>query len=604
MEDVVKLRPLLTRLLPSLVALPLILGGQPTLASDAGAWSHVGPTTGVLSVAIDPADASLVYAGGPGGVWKSTDGGGTWRQISTTALGHKLGVDPFAANTLYATAPAGPSGGGDQTDSLLRESQDGGATWATVYQVTGTSGAGQSAILDIVADPNRQGALFLALADVNPCCAQVARSLDGGHSWALILPPNIGAGGLITAEASSVAMLTGTAGLLDVGIISYHSGEVMETGNAYATPMPTWASLPAPPPTLTGPSLLALAGDTAHHSLYSVWTLLGVSELARYDNAGAAMSLRGNLPLSTGGQPPQIDAIAINQQQPNWLYAAMTRTPQTQNASQQRGIFATPDAGRTWLALPALDQHIQQLVLAVPTHILYAVTAGGLYRLTITWPVAAPFAGYYQQTDGLRLLGSAISPQMTVNGYPSQYFEKARLEDHSAEHVPANWRFMDGLLVDELQQAGASLPIGGDVSALTYSSLHGLADPGKRVPPPPGYSGGGAMALADGSAFVPFTANLSGAPGHLVAAPFWRYLQRSDLFPGGWLHDVGLPISEAVTVQVTKDLPAGPVQRTITVQAFQRTILTDDPQNPPAWQVERANTGTDYRKAFPARVGP
>lgn len=596
-------RQVYTWLLPPLVALPLFFGGQPTIASAAGGWSHVGPATGVSAVAVDPADASLVYAGGPGGVWRTTDGGGTWQRVNTAALGHKLVIDPFAAKTLYATAPASPGGGGDQSDDLLRESQDGGTTWTTVYQLMGGSGAGQAAILDVVADPNRQGALFLALTAATPCCAQVARSLDGGHSWALILPPNIGAGGLITAEASSLAMLPGTTGLLDVGIISYHSGGVMETGNAYAAPMPTWTSLPAPPPTLTGPSMLALAGDTAHHSLYSVWTLLGISELARNDNAGAAVSLRNNLPLNSGGQPPQIDAIAINQQQPNWLYAAMTRPSQAQT-TQQRGVFATPDAGQTWLTLPALDQHIEQLVLAVPTHILYAVTAAGIYRLTITWPPAAPFAAYYQQTDGLRLLGSAISPQMTVNGYPAQYFEKARLEDHSAEHVPANWRFMDGLLVDELQQAGATLPIGGDTSSLTYAGLHGLADRAKRVTPPPGYSGGGTMLLADGSAFVPFTANLSGAPGHLVAAPFWRYLQRSDLFPGGWLHDVGLPISEAVTVQVTKDLASGPVQRTITVQAFQRTILTDDPQNPLAWQVERANTGTDYRKAFPAQVGP
>jgi hypothetical protein len=40
------------------------------------------------------------------------------------------------------------------------------------------------------------------------------------------------------------------------------------------------------------------------------------------------------------------------------------------------------------------------------------------------------------------------------------------------------------------------------------------------------------------------------------------------------------------------------------VQAFQRTILTDDPLNPPDWQVERANVGSDYRKFFADRVGP
>ena len=59
-----------------------------------------------------------------------------------------------------------------------------------------------------------------------------------------------------------------------------------------------------------------------------------------------------------------------------------------------------------------------------------------------------------------------------------------------------------------------------------------------------------------------------------------------------------------MTIQVTKDLPGGLVQRTITMQAFQRTILTDDALNPPDWQIERANVGTDYRKAFPALVGP
>ncbi|HEY8744792.1 MAG TPA: hypothetical protein VIU62_17015, partial [Chloroflexota bacterium] len=137
-----------------------------------------------------------------------------------------------------------------------------------------------------------------------------------------------------------------------------------------------------------------------------------------------------------------------------------------------------------------------------------------------------------------------------------------------------------------------------------YANLHDLASPAQRVPPPPGYPGGGTMLLANGSAFVPFTADLSGAPGHVVPARFWNYLNRADLFPGGWLHDVGLPISEAVTVQVTKNLPGGAVQRTITVQAFQRTILTDDPLNPTDWQIERANAGTDYRQAFPARVGP
>ena len=41
--------------------------------------------------------------------------------------------------------------------------------------------------------------------------------------------------------------------------------------------------------------------------------------------------------------------------------------------------------------------------------------------------------------------------------------------------------------------------------------------------------------------------------------------------------------------------------RDVLVQAFQRTILTYDPLNPADYQIERANVGTDYARAFPER---
>ena len=218
--------------------------------------------------------------------------------------------------------------------------------------------------------------------------------------------------------------------------------------------------------------------------------------------------------------------------------------------------------------------------------------------------VAPRFAAFYDRYDGLRLLGSPLSPELVVNGYPAQYFEKGRLEDHQGESADPNWRFLYGLLVDELHHARVRLPIGGDESTLTYADLTRLADPASRVVPPAGYGGQGTWTVgADGTTFIPFTTDLTGAPGHWVWGGFWQYINRIDLFPGGWLHDVGLPISEAQEVRVTKYLPGGPVERTIRVQAFQRTILTYDPANPPEWQIERANVGTDYQKAFPDRVG-
>lgn len=65
--------------------------------------------------------------------------------------------------------------------------------------------------------------------------------------------------------------------------------------------------------------------------------------------------------------------------------------------------------------------------------------------------------------------------------------------------------------------------------------------------------------------------------------------------PGGWLHDLGLPIAPVVRAIVAK----GRLRRDITLQAFQRAVLTYDPANPAPFRVERANAGADYARAFP-----
>ncbi|NBT94767.1 MAG: hypothetical protein EBT47_07160 [Chloroflexi bacterium] len=183
-------------------------------------------------------------------------------------------------------------------------------------------------------------------------------------------------------------------------------------------------------------------------------------------------------------------------------------------------------------------------------------------------------------------------------GYFAQYFEKGRLEDQTGISQDPNWQFQYGLLVDELQTLRLSLPIGGEISTLNYQAVNDLAREDRRIPPPTGFLGG-TMTNSDGSVFVPYSQALQPAPGHSVSPVFWPYINRSDIFPGGWLHDIGLPMTEAVPAVVTK----GPfANRNILVQVFQRTILTYDPLNGAEFQVERANVGSDYRRAFPDRV--
>ncbi len=200
--------------------------------------------------------------------------------------------------------------------------------------------------------------------------------------------------------------------------------------------------------------------------------------------------------------------------------------------------------------------------------------------------------------DLVRLLGRPLSPVLQYEGYQAQYFEKGRLEDHSAANPECPWSTQYGLLVDELVGAGAVLPVGGDTSTLTYAGLGDASCSTCRAAAPEGFTGGVAEG-ADGSVFVPFDSALAPADGYLVPARFWEYINRADLFPGGWLHDFGLPITGALQAVVTK---GDGEERTITLQAFQRGILTDDPLNPTDWQIEQVNVGTDYQTAFPDRM--
>jgi len=85
------------------------------------------------------------------------------------------------------------------------------------------------------------------------------------------------------------------------------------------------------------------------------------------------------------------------------------------------------------------------------------------------------------------------------------------------------------------------------------------------------------------------------ASGYVISPYLWAYIARSDLFPAGWLHDIGLPLTEAFTARAYKN---GKL-REITVQAFERAVLTYDPQNPVEWQVERGNIGADAVRLLP-----
>jgi lipoprotein-anchoring transpeptidase ErfK/SrfK len=221
---------------------------------------------------------------------------------------------------------------------------------------------------------------------------------------------------------------------------------------------------------------------------------------------------------------------------------------------------------------------------------------GGLAILLALWPagaahslgenyVAPPFRQYYQQHDGLRILGPSLSGLRSVDGLAAQYFEKGRFEDHRAEVADPAWRLMYGRLTAELIEQAPAYPVNG--TAMTYAELGGYARPEYRLAPPPGFTSG--TAAVAGGVFIPCDPQLGAAPGYVVPAMFWAYLNRADLFPSGWLHDSGLPMTAVISLTALKN----GAPREILLQAFERTVLTYDPLNRAEWQVERGNLGLD-----------
>jgi hypothetical protein len=202
------------------------------------------------------------------------------------------------------------------------------------------------------------------------------------------------------------------------------------------------------------------------------------------------------------------------------------------------------------------------------------------------------FEYYYAEQRGPRVLGPTVSGLLTAHGRYSQFFEKGRIESHPDAPNPA-WRLSYGRLVPELLERGASGPVSGETVSLSYADLRAAAAPERRVAAPQSIDG--PQDLGQDGVFVPYNAELRAAAGQVVPRVFWTYLQRTELFPGGWLHDVGLPLTRPLTATVVK----GGVQREITIQAFERAILTADPLNPPEWRIERANLGRDYLTLLP-----
>lgn len=522
-------------------------------SSTYAAWTRQNVNGSIVAISPNERNSSdVVYATGDG-IYRSADGG----QVATRAA--RCGVmyiqrAPSDPTVLYATSRAinQPCHAVDSAQSAsyrvasVLKSTDDGVTWTTSYTAAPAY------------DVNSEGFGPLAVDPANP--NHVAVSYLGDHGWGSVSETRNGGQTWHNLRSSPLQFNQAIpTGISDVAFdplrpadlwISWRGGfDAVDLGELDRGHSLVSAGLPRPPASWPQPQL----------------------------------------PLRPGPERMAFDPLTGR------LYVLLAPSP---TATAPTHLFAIGQGDDRFIPFVApvsvSERSTDNMTLAVTSN-GYLLSGGSHTPLAVTavissgaWTVSAPLASYHT-ADRTRLLGSPIAPPSRCNGFVCQYFDKGVLERQGQ----TAYRYAP--LVTQLRSSNSALPVGGDHSTVTYRTLRDLS--ARRVPPPSGFQGG--TASVDGGTFVPTSPRLAASPGYVVPAFFWTYMTTGRNAPDGWLNDVGVPLTSAISARVTK---RGVGQRTIILQAFEKAILTYDPQNPAAWRVERSNVGLDYAQTFPQAV--
>lgn len=169
------------RLLSSLLVLFVAFAARPA-AAGIDRWTPIGPDGGTIAVlAADPQSHGTLYAGTAGGaVWKSLDGGAHWFSASE-------GLQSFDVTSL-AIAPGGSGRIWAGTPGGIYQTDDGGASWQRVWSVPGRpDGALDHWVVSLAAHPTDPD-----VAWAGTWSGMMLKTLDGGATWEKVEVPNGG----------------------------------------------------------------------------------------------------------------------------------------------------------------------------------------------------------------------------------------------------------------------------------------------------------------------------------------------------------------------------------------------------------------------------
>ncbi|MBX7222524.1 MAG: IPT/TIG domain-containing protein [Blastocatellia bacterium] len=270
-----------------------------------GTWRRSGPEGGTVGVvAFHPTNPSIIFAGGRGGLFRSTDGGATWTESDA-------GMTNFAVNTLAFT-PSNPQimyAGTvfDIAQPQVFKSLDGGITWVAASQ-----GFTFGNCENLVVHPQNPNILYVVGGQ------RVYKSTDGAANWN-VTPLQMSVSTSLNASLVIDPLTPETL------YVTCHDQGVYKSVNGGAT----WAN--------SGTGLTAtLYGALAIDPVNPATLYLG------YYYGGVAKSTNGGLTWSqTGLGAGGITDLMVDPQSPNRVYAATFNS----------GLMKTENGGTSWIPL-------------------------------------------------------------------------------------------------------------------------------------------------------------------------------------------------------------------------------------------------------------
>ncbi|MBC8075089.1 MAG: hypothetical protein H7Y32_03355, partial [Chloroflexales bacterium] len=381
----------------------------------------------VTTLAINPQNPAILYAGTYGGIYKSVDGSATWAFSSRGLVVDPEGYTGFASTEKIIVDPQTPSTVYAATLDNIYRSTDGGANWSLL------SGAGLPAFFPVYDLAHTVSApastLFAGSAD------GVYSSSDGGATWSKgVGLPNLPVYAL-APSLSQPSVLYGVAG--------FSTGDVYRSADEGAT----WSKvagvgLPA------GSAALVVSSEDAA-LLYA----LASGKLYRSADSGASWA-QLTIPTSYAS------SLALSSLAPRTLYVAGSE-----------GFYRSDDEGATWFSQGG-EAAPTALIVADPTNpnTLYGSSYGGTVRKSTdrgaSWNLTD--RGFTAPRIDV-LLADRVTPTTLYSSTPEEGFVRSLDGGSTWEHPPGSLVYNANTLVQGGEPSSPTLYAGtyGDVYAST-----------------------------------------------------------------------------------------------------------------------------------------